>query len=122
LRRQAEERIREKTLQLSENLDTLSPQEQRQLLNELRVHQIKLEMQNESLRRTQGELESSRVRYFNLYNLAPVGYFTLERRRVNPGSEPHGRQFTGCGEKHFAQEVVNPLYLLRGSGHLLPSP
>ena len=77
LRRRAEEMVRGKALQLPENLDMLSSEEQRQLLPELRVHQIELEMQNEALRRTQEELESSRVRYFNLYDLAPVGYFTL---------------------------------------------
>jgi len=79
LRRQAEEIIRGKSPQLSENLDTLLPQEQRQLLYELRVHQIELEMQNESLHRSQEELISSQLRYFNLYDLSPVGYFTLTR-------------------------------------------
>ncbi len=77
LRWQAEEIARGKTPQLSENLETLLPEEQRQLIHELQVHQIELEMQNESLHRTQEELESSRVRYFNLYDLTPVGYFTL---------------------------------------------
>jgi len=82
LRRQAEEIIRGKTPQLSENLDNLSFKEQRQLFYELRVHEIELEMQNESLRQTKEELESSRVRYFNLYNLSPVGYFTLIREEL----------------------------------------
>jgi PAS domain S-box-containing protein len=46
-------------------------------LHELRVHQIELQMQNEELRRTQGELEAAREQYFDLFELAPVGYFVL---------------------------------------------
>lgn len=61
-------------------LKTLSIDDARQLFHELRVYQIELEMQNEELRNTQHELEVSRSRYFDLYNLAPVGYVTLNEQ------------------------------------------
>jgi len=47
------------------------------LLQDLRSHQIELEMQNEELRQTQVALDTAKARYFDLYNLAPVGYCTL---------------------------------------------
>ncbi|TSA45493.1 MAG: PAS domain S-box protein [Deltaproteobacteria bacterium] len=77
LRRRAEETARGTAAQSPEDLDAQSPEETRQTLLELRVHQIELEMQNDELRRTQAELDAARARYFDLYDLAPVGYCTL---------------------------------------------
>ena len=73
LRQLAEARLKSRYA----DLDITSPDEAGRLLQELRVHQIELEMQNEELHRTQVELETSRARYFDLYDLAPVGYVTL---------------------------------------------
>ena len=48
------------------------------LIHELRVHQIELEVQNRALREAQEELESSRERYIELFDDAPLAYLTLE--------------------------------------------
>jgi len=58
----------------------LLPEETKSLLHDLRVHRIELEMQNEELRRAQAALEAGQARYFDLYDLAPVSYFTISDR------------------------------------------
>ena len=62
--------------------EAMTPEETRQALHELEVHRIELELQNEELRQAQKELESARARYFDLYDMAPVGYVTLSKKGV----------------------------------------
>lgn len=50
------------------------------LLHELHVHQIELEMQNEELRASRAEAEVAAARYTDLYDFAPIGYFTFDRQ------------------------------------------
>ena len=77
LRQRADAALLEQAAQVPENLDALSPETARRTLHDLRLHQIELEMQNEELRRTQNELNQARSRYFDLYDLAPVGYCSV---------------------------------------------
>jgi PAS domain S-box-containing protein len=50
------------------------------IVHELHVHQIELELQNEELRRVGIALEESRARYFDLYDLAPMGFCSIDER------------------------------------------
>jgi PAS domain S-box-containing protein len=63
-----------------ENIEALSFEEIRQVLHDLHVHQVELEMQNVELRTMQADLDAARARYFDLYDLAPVGYCTLSEK------------------------------------------
>jgi len=74
LRRNAEELI----AGLADSAANLgSPNDTAAILHELRVHQIELEMQNDQLRTTQLALDGQREKYYELFDLAPVGYLTI---------------------------------------------
>lgn len=76
LRKQAEKLLAKKVKTPPKKL----PQDTQKLIQELQIHQVELEMRNEKLRRAQLELEESRDKYEELYDFAPVGYFTLDQK------------------------------------------
>ncbi|MFZ3169105.1 MAG: PAS domain S-box protein, partial [Candidatus Methanoperedens sp.] len=80
------------------------------LVHELQVHQIELEMQNEELRRTQSELEESRNRYSNLYDFAPVGYFTFDKNGLVMEVNLTGANMLGI-ERSFLIKKPFSLYI-----------
>lgn len=59
-------------------MDLLTDEDLPKILHELRVHQVELELQNEELRRIQEELQATQRKYFDLFNLAPVSYFSFD--------------------------------------------
>jgi len=83
LRLKAEARLSKK----KDKTQPLTKVDTGRVVHELQVHQIELEMQNEELIQTRAESEAAHRQYANLYDFAPVGYFTLARdgaiNRVN---------------------------------------
>ena len=76
LRQRAEEALKAVSVD-NDNPVMFSLDEMNSLIHELEVHQIELEMQNDELRSSQLELETERTRYFEFYNMAPVGFFSV---------------------------------------------
>ncbi|MDS4031286.1 MAG: PAS domain S-box protein [Candidatus Contendobacter sp.] len=74
LRQQAEARLRE---QEAATCHPPSEADNHRLLHKLQVHQVELELQNHALLELREQLERSLAQYTDLYNFAPVGYFTL---------------------------------------------
>ena len=78
LRQQAEKRLHRSV----RDAHLLPKESILELMHELEVHQVELETRNEELGRAQSELEASRQRYADLYDLAPIAYVTLDHRGI----------------------------------------
>ncbi len=50
------------------------------LLHELLVHKVELELQNEELRLAYAAMQEMRDSYKNLYEFAPIGYLSINRK------------------------------------------
>ena len=78
LRSRAETRLRERSgHRLSRDGDPKSAADALRLLHELQVHQVELEMQNAELHEARDKMEVLLEKYTDLYDFAPVGYFSL---------------------------------------------
>ncbi|MDF2459268.1 MAG: putative Histidine kinase [Nitrospira sp.] len=93
-------RLREKAEQLnraaSHELTKLTPHSVT-LVQELRVHQIELELQCQELQRAHVESEESRNRYRELYESIPLGYITIDSEGKIFDLNPAGASLLGIG-------------------------
>ena len=82
-----------------------------ELLHELQVHQIQLEMQNESLHRAQTLLSASHARYVELYDFSPVGYLTLTPGGVISRINPIGAELLGQPREKLLKRNLKYFFL-----------
>jgi PAS domain S-box-containing protein len=95
-----------------DDVRTMQTHDVQELVYELQVHKIELVMQNEALRQAQEKLESSRQKYRDLYDQAPVGYFTLDRSGTILEANLMAARLLGCSHAELMgkklSRFVNP--------------
>ena len=105
LRRNAEARLRAETT-------TQTKETAQRLVHELEVHQVELELQNEELSLVLQDLELSRNKYAELYDFAPVGYFTWDGqgriKEVNlAGAKLLGKERKSLADVFFSNFIAD---------------
>jgi len=106
LRCRAEKRLKTQRSQTEPPADR-DPQ---RLLHEMQVHQVELELQNEELKRLRDEAETLAAQYLDIYDFAPVGYFSLGPDGKILQANLSGANFVGLPRakligRHFAALV-----------------
>lgn len=96
--------------QLATKPDVNNLIDQHRLLHELQVNQIELEMQNEALREARTAAEIAVERYVELYEYAPIAYFTLSSDGVIQQTNFRGGRLLGIepykiSGQYFANSV-----------------
>ena len=74
MRRRAEHRLRK---QPKGGTRIATKADAQRILHELQVHKVELELQNEELKQSKAEVDSVLEKYTDLYDFAPVGYYTF---------------------------------------------
>lgn len=102
LRDRAETRLRKKR-------PAKPADEPQRVLHELQVHQVELEMQNAELLETRDRLEVLLEQYTDLYDFAPVGYFTLNTEGVINRVNLTGARLVGIERARLTGSAFAPL-------------
>ena len=112
LRQQAEKSILKKISLAPETIEALSLRENQPISSELWIDQVEqLEIQNEELHRTLTKRETERTQYLNLYNLAPVGYCTLNMQGQVLGVNVAGAIMLGVNRDQLLNQLFSNFIL-----------
>src|SRR6056297_2845775 len=83
LKKKAIKRLAEKgKIRSDYDINALSSYEMKRIIEDLIIHQMELEIQNENMARLQIELENSRNKYYRLFENSPTGFLTLDLKGV----------------------------------------
>lgn len=103
LRKKAEKKLKPEIIPT----EKLSDEEVRKLAYELQVHHVELEMQNEELRKSQILIEESRQKYVDLFDYAPVGYFTISEKGLIMEANLTGAAMLGIERSLLMKESLS---------------
>jgi diguanylate cyclase (GGDEF)-like protein/PAS domain S-box-containing protein len=105
LREQAEELLPKKE---PPEVEINSIEDAQRLITELQVHQIELELQNDELRKMQEQIISEREKYADLYNFAPVAYFTFDEQDIILDLNLTAAELLGNERKYLIGHPLSP--------------
>jgi PAS domain S-box-containing protein len=109
LRRRAETRWHE---QQAGSVPRRTDADTQRLLHELEVHQIQLEMQNAELQRARVEVEAALEKYTELFDFAPVGYFSIDQQGLIQEVNLTGAAMLGVARSRLLQRRLQSFVAL----------
>ena len=101
LRSRAEERIKAKKIAVE-----LTDSRTKKSINDLQIYQIELEMQNEELLRSRNVTDALMADYLDIYDFAPIGYFTLNTDGVIMQGNLTGASLLGVERSSLAGQQL----------------
>lgn len=106
------EKLRKKALEQykykKEKYNNFNEKDLPEILEELSIHQIELEVQNEELKNTQSNLSSALENYSDLYDFAPVGYLTLDYNSIIKNINLTGASLFEIERSYLYDKPVGP--------------
>ena len=116
LRRRAEARLKE---QHGNTVPPRTDADTQRLVHELQVHQIELEMQNAELQDARDQMETMLEKFTDLYDFAPVGYFSIDDKGLILDVNLTGAALLGVERSrlihrrlpHFLAPTSRPVFL-----------